>query len=405
MARMPSSLRTLARALPVAVVALLAVSVWASQSQAQATWPGIEVTVAAPEGDEQQILLSDVKKPEISGRYWVRSANGQATPIDIASGNGISLRQVFEQTATDLRYRTIKIQAPGGTIELSRSDVNSPNFPPVFYLDPQGQVHFLVPSTGPTDYNSNKYFPVTGTTFNVAQTGGELEVKLKASKTKIKPGQSVTFTATATPSGSYVYNWTLEPGVKRDDAGSTVTHKFKKAGTYKVAVGVYIGASDTDAGGSGGVQIQVGDPKKSDKDRKGGGTNPDSGAPHNGTYSGDSGSYTPSYTPTPSAPAPAPTPPPTPTPDPPELPDIATSGTTVEGNLLADVSDPPPANILESAARAARDGNPKDSAPDGGGVSEAAISIVGVLALLALGAGIETRQGRLPRPRLPRRAA
>jgi hypothetical protein len=87
------------------------------------------------------------------------------------------------------------------------------------------------------------------------------------------------------------------------------------------------------------------------------------------------------------------------------MPDIATSGTTVEGNLLADVSDPPPSNILESAARAARDGNPKDPGPDGGGVSEAAISIVGVLALLALGAGIETRQGRLPRPRLPRRAA
>ncbi len=179
MARMPSSIRTLARALPAVVVALLALAVWATQSQAQAQWPGIEVTVATPEGDSQQAWLNEIKNPEISGRYWVRSAGGQATPIDIARGNGISLRQVFEQTATDLRYRTIKIQAPGGTIELSRTQVESPNYPPVFYLDEQGQVHFLVPSTGPTDYNSSRYFPVTDAAFRVTQTSSELEVKVK----------------------------------------------------------------------------------------------------------------------------------------------------------------------------------------------------------------------------------
>ncbi len=405
MARMPASLRTMVRALAAVALTLLAVGVWSAQAQSPPQFPAIEVTVEAPEGDSQQILLSEVKNPEISGRYWVRSAGGQATPVDIARGNGISLRQVLEQTRTELGYRTIKIQAPGGVIELSRSNVDSPNYPPVFYLDGQGQVHFLVPSTGPTDYNDKKFFPIPGSTFAVTQTGGQLDVKVKASRTKIDPGQSVTFTATATPSGSYRYNWALEPGVERKDAGKTVTHKFKKAGTYKVAVGVYIG-SDEDSAGSAGVQIQVGDPRKSDKDREGGGDNTDSDAPSSGTYSGDGGgSYTPSYTPAPAAPAPAPTPEPTPTPEPPDMPDIATSGTTVEGNLLADVSDPPPSNILESAARAARDGNPKDdSGPDGGGVSEAAISIAGVLALLALGAGIETRQGRLPRPRLPRRA-
>lgn len=414
MAWMPSSLRTMVRMLPAVVVALLALGVWQAQAQTPPAFPGIEVEVEAPEGDKQQLLLSDVENPEISGRYWVRSASGQATPVDIARGQGISLRQVFEQTRTDLGFRSIKIQAPGGVIELSRSDVESPNFPPVFYLDAQGQVHFLVPSTGPTDYNDKRYFPVTGTTFAVTQTGGELDVKIKASRTKIEPGQSVTFTATATPSGSYRYDWTLEPGVARKDAGTTVTHKFKKAGTYKVAVGVYMSESDTDSAGGDGVPIQVGDPKESDKDREGGGDNTDSDAPSSGTYSGDGGSYsgdggsyTPSYTPAPSTPStPAPAPPPTPSPDPPDMPDIATSGPTVEGNLLADVSDPPPSNILESAARAARDGNPKDPAgPDGGGVSEAAVSIAGVLALLALGAGIETRQGRLPRPRLPRRTA
>jgi hypothetical protein len=405
MARMPSSLRKMVRALPVVAVALLAFGVWSAQAQTAPPFPGIEVTIVAPEGDEQQILLADIENPEISGRYWVRSPNGPATPIDIPRGQGISLRQVFEQTRTELRYRSVKIQAPGGVIELSRSDVESPNFPPVFYLDQQGQVRFLVPSTGPTDYNDKKYFPV-GTTFAVTQTKTDLEVALKASRTKIDPGQSVTFTATATPSGSYRYNWTLEPGVSRKDAGDSVTHKFKKAGIYQVAVSVYIGESDENAAGNAGVQIQVGDPKKSDKDREGGGDNTDSGAPSSGTYSGDGGSYTPSYTPSTAAPStPAPAPPATPAPEAPDMPDIATSGTTVEGNLLADVSDPPPSNILESAARAARDGNPKDTGPDGGGVSEAAISIVGVLALLALGAGIETRQGRLPRPRLPRRAA
>jgi plastocyanin len=402
MARM-RSLRLMARVLPAVAIALLALGVWSSQ--ATAAFPMTEIAVTSPEGDARQAWLADIKNPEIYGKYWFP---GESAATDVPKGNGISVAQILTETGTEDGYRTIKIKGPAGEFEIKRGQISgNPEFQPFFYLDAANQVHFVQPTDGPSAADPNGYFPITSAAFGMTQVGGDVSVKVKASRTKIDPGESVTFTATATPSDSYRYDWTFEQGVGRDDAGSKVTHRFKKAGKYQVAVGVRQGDDPANLGG-GGIVIQVGEPKKSDKDQEGGGDNTASDAPSTGLYSGSSGSdstYTPSVPVTPSTPTP---PPPTPpSTEPPKLPDIATDGTTVEGNLLADVSDPPPSNILESAARAAREGKQKDDASHDGdaGVSEAALSIGGLLALLALGAGIETRQGRLPRLRLPRRAA
>jgi hypothetical protein len=137
---------------------------------------------------------------------------------------------------------------------------------------------------------------------------------------------------------------------------------------------------------SNAVSIQVGDPdQKPAEDDGQQGTGTGTGTGSGSTYdSGTSSTYEPS---TPSVPS-------TPSTDPPLIPDIATSDPTVSGNLLADVNDPPASSILESAAEAARKGEPKDEEIKGAGVPEAAVAIAAVLALIGLGAGLELRLGR-----------
>jgi hypothetical protein len=402
MARMRSLLRP-AWWLALAVAALaLAVSL-----PAFAGPPGnIEVTVERPNGTSKSIVASTVS-PDITGPYTVRQSNGTTTQVAVE--DGVSIRELLVDAQAELGYGTLEIRRPtGGVVKLTREEIDAavPR-PPVIYSDASGVTWFLRSSTSPTDVNATDHFQISSSTLAMTQIAGELEVAVKASRKKIDPGQSIEFTAKVTggPSDAeYTYEWNFNDGKRLTDGRATETHKFTKEGSFKVLASVTIvGESRSD---SGVVEVQVGDTKASDEDRAGGGDNGAAGAPDSGAATGSEGdgsSYGSGSTYTPAPPPLPPAPPtPTPAPEPSLTPDVPTSGTTVEGNLLADVSDPPPSNILESAARAARDGNPKDDAPDGADVPEAALSIAGVLALLGLGAGIETRQGRPPRLRLPR---
>lgn len=394
-----------------AYVLLLAIAVAAPAAAfvapAQAEFPGTEVTITSPEGDEQRVWLNELENPENFGTYPIRNRNGTTTSVTVEKGDGISVRQVLADKGLEFEYSTISIATSGRRIKLTKDQVNDPNYSPTFYVDEDGQVWFLRPSTGAGDYNAGDHFKITDSAIGIDQTPATLAVKLKASRTEIDPGETVSFTATVSggpPGAQYRYIWNFDDGERIPDGSRSESHEFAEACTCHVQVNVKIvGESRSDP--SNVVKVQVGDPKESDKDREGGGDNTAAGAPSSGTSTGSSGAGStydsgPTYTPVPSTPTP-----PTPTPEP-TTPDITTSGTPVEGNLLADVSDPPPTNILESARRAARDGNPQDDATDGDvGVSEAAVSIFAALALLGLGAGIETRQGRLPRLRLPRRSA
>jgi plastocyanin len=401
MIRMPSLLRP-ASGLLLAAVALALVVGWTALAGPPG---GIEVTVNRPDGSSKSILASEVE-PDIDGPYTLRQTNGTKSQVDVV--DGVSIRELLAATQSELNYVSVEFPGPNGrTIKLTREQIDAavPR-PPALYSDDTGATWFIRSPTSSTDANARDHFKIAPSAITIDQIDDELEVKVKASRTRIEAGESVDFTAVASPKGDYRYNWTFEPGVGKKDAGTTPSHTFKKEGTYKVAVGVYVGP-DQESDGGGGIRIQVGDPKKSDKDREGGGDNTSTGAPSSGTSTGSSGAGSSygsgsTYTPTPTTPTP--TPPATSAPEPTE-PDIATSGTPVEGNLLADVSEPPPSNILESARRAARDGNPQDANDGDVGVSEAAVSVFAALALLGLGAGIETRQGRLPRLRLPRRSA
>lgn len=395
MIRMPSLRRSAAGV--VLVGALLAISgYWPAVAAA----PGIEVTIVKPDGKSIPGFIAAEARQDMDTDYTVRRS-GKEERVNVT--DGVSILSLLNHVEAPI-YDTVKIPGPGGGVTLTRGQVEAVPPPGFFKDDATGKTMFIgAPPFKGADYTED-YFSVATSAVRITQDNdADLEVSVKASRTKIDPGQTVEFTATVSPRGSYRYDWTFEAGAGKKDGGSKVEHRFDEAGTYLVGVGVYMSATDPDSDGGDGIRIQVGEPKKSDKNREGEGPNTDESAPQTGPYD-ESGGPTydsaPDYTPVPSTPTP-----PTPTPEPTE-PDITTSGTPVEGNLLADASEPPPSNILESARRAARDGNPQDDANDGDvGVSEAAISIFAALALLGLGAGMETRQGRLPRLRLPRRSA
>jgi plastocyanin len=388
------------RSLPRPVLCLLPAAVVLALSLC---WPvlagppgAVEITITKPDGTERYPLLPEGKS-DLVGEYEIRQPNGSIAKVD-ATG-GVSLYSLLRVVGAQTGYETIVVRRSNGrTLTLTRDEIEADLRPPGFFTnDATGKTMFI--GYGMREVEARHYFEISlAGQVRIEQIAEARSVDLKASRTEIDPGQSVTFTATTRPKGAYRYDWTLEPGVLKKDAGSKVTHRFDEEGRFEVVVRVYTSDDDRDSE-RGTVTIQVGDPKQSDKDREGGGDNPAPGAPSSGPSTGSigTGSYDDSSTSAPSTPTPPPT-----TPDPPPTPDAGlTTGTPVTGNLLADASDPPPSDILESAAKAARDGNLSDDSNAGVDVPDAALSIAGVLALLALGAGIENRQGR--RRPLPRR--
>ncbi len=408
MARMPSLPRPAVRSLLIAVFAALALAAGTATAEA-----GVTVVIQPPGATNPKSISLDDVQPDIGTGgpqpFRIAKPGGGTQRVEVT--NGVSLQKVLSEAGLNFNYVTISIPRPDrSTLTLTKEQVKDPRNQQVFYTDPQGVTRFIGPGQANGIVLAKDYFEFDGNGILLQRTQSKLDVTISPSKKKIELGGSVTFKASVTgdESGeSVTYTWGLA-GRKQTLAGPSFTQKFpKKDDVYKFLVAVRVEGSETSV--TAVAKITVGDPEKADEEQTGGGegdTGSDGGTT-DGSGTGGSSTYTPSYTPAPITPS-EPTPPPTPTPDPEPLPDIATSGTPVEGNLLADVSDPPPSNILESAAEAARQGKQKDDeATDGDvGVSEAAVSIFAALALLGLGAGMETRQGRRPRLRLrlPRRA-
>ncbi|HYI79929.1 MAG TPA: hypothetical protein VEW67_03630 [Thermoleophilaceae bacterium] len=408
---MPSFLRLATRSLLIAACAAAALTAWTATAEAAVT------VVIQPPGaaNPKPISLDDVQPDIGTGApqsFRIAKPGGGTQRVEVS--DGVSLQKLLTETNTNFDFVTIQVPRPDGSpLILTKEQVKDPRNQQVFYTDPQGVSRFIGPRQANDIVLAKDYFEVSGTVTLLQRSQSKLKVTISPAKEKIDLGGSITFKASVTgydPGESVTYTWGLA-GRKQSLAGPRFTQKFpKKDDVYKFLVAVRVEGSETSV--TDVATITVGDPEKADEEQTGGGegdTGSDGGTTGGSGTGGSStytpSTYTPSYTPAPSTPT-EPAPVPTLTPDPP--PDTATSGTPVEGNLLADVSDPPPSNILESAAQAARQGKQKDDeASDGDvGVSEAAISVFAALALLGLGAGIESRQGRPPRLRLrlPRRA-
>jgi hypothetical protein len=341
---------------------------------------------------------TDYVPPDVTDKtYRVQSGRGTTKEVKVAAG--VSLRALLDATGTNTGYATIEIpRGPGPPLLLTKGEVENRLAQPVFFADAQGRMRFIWPTVDGSAIPAGNYFPVSSYVVLLQRARQRLKVEISPKSKKIEPGGTITFRATTSgdrPGEKIVYYWSLAGKTPRRGGEQHVQDFPEKEDVYEVHVTAGIesaGVSDR-----GYAKITVGDPDGKDEEP----VDPDD-QPSEETLG------TPSPTVSPPSPTPVPATPPPP-PEPADPPDMPISGTTVEGNLLAAAGDPPPTSILESAANAARDGNPSDDSTAGADVPDAALSIAGVLALLALGAGIENRQGRRlslrkPRIRLPRRA-
>jgi hypothetical protein len=384
MAGMPPLPRpALLRALLVAALAVLASAAWSPAAQA-----GVTVTIVPPGGGPgETISTDDIANGEMRLTYSVRRADGGIDRIDVAGG--VSIRQLLARTGTDAGYVAIEIPRPGGgNLRLTEDDVIS-HFPPGFYTDAQGVTRFIG-ATEDGAVAADDHFAVGATLVLTQKSPSKLSVRVSPREKTVDAGESFELSARAKGAeagDAYTYKWHLRGKKEVLGTRKTLSHELDADGSYRIVVDVGIEGSDQTV--SDYADVQVGDPKDSE--------GPD-GVPNDtdGTDPLGGSTASPGFTPpapvTPATPTPSPVPP-APTPDPTDPPGIVTDGTTVEGNLLADVGNPPSSSILDSARRAARDGAPRDDQADGAGVSEAALGIAGLLGLLALGAGIELRQG------------
>lgn len=394
MGPMPSLPRSVGRrALAAAVLATAVLVAWLAPAVAEP--PGIEVTIQTAKGSDVTVHVNRLN-PDVNTDYPIRERGKPERRVEVE--DGVSIWNILRsRSLDDDDYGFVEIERRNGTtLRIESSDVDDA----FFYETASGEPRFFRVSRSAEDYNARDHFEVESAV-RLTQTA-ELEVDLSADRRKIEPGESVDFDAEVSggpPGARYELSWNFGDGSRESGSSPERSHVFDEQGIYSVTVTAKVRGSNLSGDGNV-VDVEVGDPEKEPEDDVPSG----SGRSDGGAYVPSSPTpYTPSYTPPATSTPPSPAPAPTPTPKPPKPPDISTSGgTTVEGSLLADVGDRSPSSVLDSAARAARDEDPREEdASDGADISEAALSIAGVLALLGLGAGLETRQRGRPRFRLP----
>jgi plastocyanin len=369
-----------------AVAAALALPALASND----AFPAIEVTIHPHQGGEEHVWLNELDESDldVDSTFFIREPGKEPRSVQVERGRGVFVWKVLAERSRETGYGYLEVTRPDGSvISIPPDEVTDPKGA-VFYVGDDGTVRFLRPSQTTDDYNGRDHFRVQGSAVGLELTPPDLDVRVSPKEKKVEVGDSVSLSMKVVngPSVAYDYSWNFDDG--DTDSGRAVTHTFTKSGRYQVLATAEV-ASDSTHNGSAVAEITVGDPKESSMDQVGGGSS--TGTADSGTYGGVGSPYggTSSST-SPTTPS---TPTPTPSVDPQSPPSIATTGTTVAGNLLADVSAPVPSNILESAAKAAREGTPKDDdEADGATVPEAVVSIVALLLLLTLGAAMEERQ-------------
>lgn len=223
---------------------------------------------------------------DVDAEYVIRGASGATS---VKRVRGISISHLLSVIDADQVYSGLEVIRPGGErVRLSKLQLLADGNPPVIFAE-GGQLVFLRPSYNSDDANANDVVSVGGAMMLKQVNIGALSVAAKASKTKVNAGELVTFTGVAGGGGageSYEFKWNFADGKR--GTGASISHRFKKRGTYKVLLTAKtVGSDRTDPDV---VVVQVGDPVKSKKKRAGGGTNDAAGAPTSGAADGDAGS-------------------------------------------------------------------------------------------------------------------
>lgn len=247
-----------------------------------------DINVVGPRGGETKSVSfgSLASQFDVDADYVIRGASGAES---VKRVKGISVSRLLSVIGADEVYSGIEVVRPGGErLRLSKLQLLASGDTPVIFAEGD-QLVFLRPSYGANDANASDIVSVAGALTLKQVDLGALSVTAKASKTKVKAGELVTFTGVASGGGageSYEFKWIFKDG--KSGSGASVSHRFKKRGTYEVLLAAKtVGSDRTDPDV---VVIQVGDPVKSKKKRTGGGTNDAAGAPTSGAADGDAGS-------------------------------------------------------------------------------------------------------------------
>ncbi len=280
--------------LATAALALAALAApWAATAAADAA----QVTVVSPGGAQQTLSLEALAGSEdVRDRvYSLQAASGESSQ----TVTGFSLARILDAAGADpYSFSFLEVQRPaGGAVLLSRDQAlsSSGDGPPAIFASDTG-TGFLRPSAGAEDLNAADSFTSPQGIAIVLRKGDHLKVKVTATARRAKPGENVDFKAVVEQAGAgeqLTYSWYFDDGSSAE--GAEATHSFAKRGSYDVVVGVTSAGDET--GASAVVTIQVGAPTNG-PNRKGGGTNEDTGAPDHGAAAGPTSGALPS-TPTP----------------------------------------------------------------------------------------------------------
>lgn len=218
------------------------------------------------------VKLSELGNNDINNRVY-RLSSGAVTI------SGHSLLKVMNAAAAasdeiDLTtIPAIEIDRPSGNpIRISGDDMRNPaafsDGPPVFYED-NGATVFVMPGKGGATGNR---FRFVGAPVGISiASGASYVVDLSASRTKVRVGQKVSFSASVSGQAggeSLSFRWRFGDGTVRTTSRGRVSHRFQKSGAFPVIVDV----SGASGAGQDGTLIEVGkvdrpDPKpKPDQD-------------------------------------------------------------------------------------------------------------------------------------------
>jgi hypothetical protein len=360
------------------------------------------LTIEPAGGEPRTLNISQLGDPDVVARPY--TLPGATAPVPIT---GYSLDRVLDAANVDpLRFGSLEIQATSGSVVLTRDEATGtttfPEGPPVFYVE-NADGRFLRPARA----NGEAAELATGGPMTVELAArGELSVSAKASPRRAEVGEPVRFTATVTgaqPGESVEISWFFDD--RRSKAGSEVTHRFRRPGTYEVTVGAT--TSENDPGASAIVTVRVGK-ARAGPDRQGGGTSPQENTPDSGAGTGSTGS-TGSTGGSGVAPA-SPTTPSTPSStyepvdEPPQPPDPGSSQSpvddtgessdgleSVEGIELADLNSLS-SDAGQDAVEAARRALKRDPEEPDEGVPDGVWWFLAIGGLLSLGGLLELRR-------------
>ncbi|HEY8466213.1 MAG TPA: PKD domain-containing protein [Solirubrobacterales bacterium] len=249
-----------------------------------------DVVVEPPTGGSVEVDLPRGEEDVVNQEYTIRSASGERTE----TVTGFSLEWVIRQTGFGGNYQRVEVVRPDGSrvvLDIHQVEDGYGGRVPVVWKEAD-QTRFLRPVANGSDRNAGDSFAASPLRV-LLRYGAVIEVEAAASPDRVRPGEKVTFSATATgPAGEeLVYVWQFDDG--SGATGRVVTHRYRKPGSYHVALTVYKGSA---VGGSGGgstvVEVRVGPPPKKgkkDPNREGGGRNRHKRAPDSGPYDNGQG--------------------------------------------------------------------------------------------------------------------